>query len=80
MLSYLFSFHVIYILSISSVLPADDGVFVVSEDEFFNPEDYDRNSALSSEESNYSEQVKIEDEFTKPNPEKLTGSINLDEF
>ena len=66
--------------SISSVLSADDGFFVVPEDEFFNPEDYDRNSALSSEEGNYSEQVKNEDESTKTNPEKLTGSINLTNF
>ena len=34
--------------SILPVLSADDGFFVVPEDEFFNPHDYDKKSALSS--------------------------------
>ena len=35
--------------SINFVLFADDGFFVIPEDEFFNPEDYDQKSALSPE-------------------------------
>jgi hypothetical protein len=35
--------------SIESVLSADDGFFVVPEDEFFNPEDYGGKPSLTSE-------------------------------
>jgi hypothetical protein len=63
--------------SISSVLSADDGFFVVPEDEFFNPEDYDRNSPLLSERGNYSDQSKSQDGSKNTNPEQITGSINL---
>ncbi|MGZ5486214.1 MAG: metallophosphoesterase, partial [Nitrososphaeraceae archaeon] len=66
--------------SIKSVLSADDGFFVVPEDEFFNPEDYDQKSALSPEGENYSEQFKSEDELYNTSPEKLTGSINMTDF
>ena len=66
--------------SILPVLSADDGFFVVPEDEFFNPHDYDKKSALSSGEGNYSEQVKTEDESNNTNPKKLIGSINFTDF
>ena len=66
--------------SISSVLSADDGFFVVPEDEFFNPEDYDRKPPLSSERGNYSDQVKSEDGSKNTAPEQITGSINLTDF
>ena len=66
--------------SINSVLSADDGFFVVPEDEFFNPEDYDRKSSLSSEEGNYSDKLQVKMNSYNTNPEKLTGSINFTDF
>ena len=66
--------------SIQSVISADDGFFVVPEDEFFNPGDYGGESSLSSEGGNYSEKFKSEDELYNTNPEKLTGFVNFTEF
>ena len=61
--------------SINFLLFAEDGFFVVPEDQFFNPEDYGRKSALSPGGENYSEQFKSEDElyntcllYTSPSP------------
>lgn len=65
---------------ISSVLSADDEFFVVPEDEFFNPEDYDRKSPLSSERENYSDQVKSEDGSKNTDAEQITGSRNMTNF
>ena len=66
--------------SIKSVLSADDGFFVVPEDEFFNPDDYDKKSSLSSEKGKYSEKLRSEDESYNTNPGKLTGSMNFTDF
>src|SRR5918999_897686 len=66
--------------SIQSVISADDGFFVVPEDEFFNPGDYGGESSLSSEGGNYSEKFRSEDELYNTNPEKLTGFVNFTEF
>ncbi len=66
--------------SIKSVLSADDGFFVVPENEFFNPEDYDKKYSLSSGGGNYSEKFTSEDESYHTNPENLTGSINFTDF
>lgn len=67
-------------VSIQSVLSADDGFFVVPEDEFFNPDDYDKKSSLSSEKGNYSEKLISEDELYNTNSGKLTGSMNFTDF
>jgi predicted phosphodiesterase len=70
-----------FLLSLNSVFSQDDNEFFeVPEDEFFNPEDYGNKSTLSSDEGNYSEQFKIEDELYNTNSEKLTGLINLTDF
>jgi predicted phosphodiesterase len=66
--------------SINSVLFSDDGFFVVPEDEFFNPEDYGRNSTSSSDGGNSSEQIKSEDELYNTTGETLTDSLNLTDF
>ena len=66
---------------IQSVISADDGFFVVpDDDEFFNPGDYGGEPSLSSEAGNYSEKFKSEDELYNTNPEKLTGFVNFTEF
>lgn len=59
---------------------ADDGFFVVPEDKFFNPEDYDGKSALSSELGNSSAKIKTENESNNTNDRKITDSINFTVF
>lgn len=66
--------------SINSVLSADDGFFVVPEDEFYDPEDYGGKSSLSSEAENSSEKFRSETELYNANSEKFTGSINSSDF
>ena len=66
--------------SFKYVHSADDGFFVVPEDEFFNPEDYDGKSALSSELGNSSAKFKSENESTNTIDKKITDSINFTEF
>jgi len=65
---------------IQSVLSADDEFFVVPEEEFFNPGDYNGESSISSEEENSSDKFRSEDELYNTNPEKLTSSINFTDF
>jgi hypothetical protein len=66
--------------SIKSVHSADDGFFVVPEDEFFNAEDYGGKSSLSSELVNSSANFKSENESYNTNHKKFTDSINFTDF
>jgi predicted phosphodiesterase len=59
--------------SIISVLSIDDRFFVVPEEEFYDPEDYD------VEEENSSNNFRSEAELYNANPE-FTGSINFTDF
>ena len=66
--------------SIKSVHSADDGFFVVPEDEFFNAEDYGGKPSLSSELVNSSANFKSENESYNTNHKKFTDSINFTDF
>lgn len=66
-------------LPLRSTLSVDDGFFVVPEDEFYDPSDYDAESSLPSG-ANTSEKFRSEHTLPNENTDITIGSQNLSDF